>query len=363
MKNGYYITAVRSGKELGVDGKIAAHIQLFNRFCDMKHIEIPENRLYRKYLAKLPFFCSGRNYKQVLAQIDNPAFIYIRRIPFEKRFIMFLDSVKTAYPNCKILLELPTYPYDKDEYSKWYMFFSLRKDKKYRKQLFNRVDAIVTYSKEKEIFGCYTINVANGVICDAIEPVYDYSLLQTEIRLIAVARLRKHHGYERIIRGMAEYYKANRGVSVTFDIIGDGPEMECYKQLIKEYRMEQYIRMHGPIQPSQLIDYYNNADIAVSSLGFYKIGLSHSTNIKNREYMARGLPIICCCDDDAFVDNPYVQIVPNDDSVIDIETIIDFYNKCYMRGKEQTVMEIRRLACKNVDIASTYKLVIDFISQ
>lgn len=363
MKNGYYITAARSGRELGVDGKIAAHIQLFARFFDMKHIEIPENLIYRKYLAKLPFFSSGRDFHQVLAQINNPSFIYIRRIPFEKSFIAFLGSVKKTYPKCKVLLELPTYPYDKDEYSKWYMCFSLKKDKKYREQLYDKVDAIVTYSKEKDIFDCHTINVANGVICESIEPVNDYSLLQSDIRLIAVARLRKHHGYERIIHGMADYYRVQRNTLVTFDIIGDGPEMECYKQLIKETQMERYIRMLGPVQPSQLVEYYNNSDIAISSLGFYKIGLNHSTNIKNREYMARGLPIICCCDDDAFVNNPYVQIVPNDDSYIDVEKIIDFYNTCYLAGKEKVVKEIRRIACQDVDIASTYKPVIDYICQ
>lgn len=363
MKNGYYITAKRTGKELGVDGKIAVHLKLFQQIYDMKHIEIQEDIYTRRYLSKLPFFSSGRDYNQVLSSLVNPAFIYIRRIPFEKRFIMFLKQIKAAFPQCIVLLELPTYPYDDDEYSKWYMFFQKKRDMRYRKKLHEAINAIVTYSKEEDIFGCYTINVANGVDCSAISPISDNTLKTNEIRLIAVARLRKHHGYERIIMGLAEYYKRQRSIRISLDIIGDGPEMKFYSQLIREYQMEKYITMHGPVQLNNLDRYYNNSDIAVSSLGFYKIGLSHSTNIKNREYMARGLPIICCCDDDAFVDNPYVQIVPNDDSIIDIETIIDFYNKCYMRGKEQTVMEIRRLACKNVDIASTYKPVIDFISQ
>lgn len=363
MKNGYYITATRSGRELGVDEKIAVHLKLFGKYYNMARLEIPENKIQRKYLFKLPFFGSGRKYNETFNAMEDPGFIYIRKVPFEKTFLSFLRKIKDTYPKCKLLIELPTYPYDEDEYDKWFMYFLKKKDIKYRNQLAGVIDAIVTYSKEPNIFGCYTLNVANGVDCDAIEPVTDYSLKNNEIRLIAVARLRKHHGLERIIRGMADYYKNPHDIKIEFDILGDGPEMEYYKKLIDENGMNQYIHMYGPIPPDQLSDYYNKADIAISSLGFYKIGLYYSTNLKNRDYMVRGLPIVCCCDDDAFVNNPYVCIVPNDETDIDMQSIIDFYDKCYVNGKEKVIKTVRQRAYENVDISSTYKLVTDFIEE
>ena len=79
--------------------------------------------------------------------------------------------------------------------------------------------------------------------------------------------------------------------------------------------------------------------------------------------MVRGLPIICCCDDDAFVNNPYVDIVANDDSDIDVQEVIDFYNKCYCEGKEIVIKTVRKVAYENVDISSTYRPVMDFLKS
>ena len=55
MNNGYYVTSLRSGEELGVDEKIALHIRVFGNYYNMKHVQIPENVFKRKYMSKLPF--------------------------------------------------------------------------------------------------------------------------------------------------------------------------------------------------------------------------------------------------------------------------------------------------------------------
>lgn len=362
--NGYYLSAIISKSEFGINEKINCHIRIFSEYFNMKRLEFPENKFLRKYIFKLPFTSSSRNYDQVFDFLENPRFIYIRSFPIEKKFILFLKKIKCTYPKCKILLEIPTYPYDKDEFNLWYNFFVLKKDQKYRKELYKFLDAIVTYSKDSYIFGCHTLNVSNGIDCDLIKPITNFKLDDKSIRLIGVAQLRLHHGFERLIKGLAIYYQKKKiGINVDFTIVGTGPEYQHYKNLVEQYKMQSHIKLVGPKQPSELIEYYDNSDIAISSLGFYKLGINYSSNLKNRDYIARGLPIVCCCDDSAFQNNKYVLIVSNDDSEISIDEIVNFYKKIYKNGKQKVVNEIRKLAYENVDIRKSYSQVIAFIKK
>ena len=78
-------------------------------------------------------------------------------------FISYLKFLKKI--NLKVILEIPTYPYDgevKDNFfTKW--------DKKYRKELHKYVDKGVTYSNDKKIWGITCINISNGIDLDEIK--------------------------------------------------------------------------------------------------------------------------------------------------------------------------------------------------
>lgn len=69
----------------------------------------------------------------------------------------------------KIILEIPTYPYDGEKIN--HTGIKKKKywiEKKYRKSLYKYVDRVVTFSEDDEIFGIKTIKISNGIDLETI---------------------------------------------------------------------------------------------------------------------------------------------------------------------------------------------------
>ena len=197
MKNGYYIVPNFTEREKGILNKINYHIELMARNTKIEKISIPNNKFLSKIVYRLPVGSAGGDYKFVLNKIKNPDFLYIRKGNIDRKLFVFLKDIKRLYPKCIILLEIPTYPYDKDALGKWCNFFILRKDRYYRNKLSQFVNRIVTYSKDDKIWGINTIKAHNGVDCSTIKVLSNYELNPNEIRLVGVAQFRVQHGYEK----------------------------------------------------------------------------------------------------------------------------------------------------------------------
>lgn len=121
--------------------------------------------------------------------------------------------------------------------------------------------------------------------------------------------------------------------------------------------------MHG----DRLDAMYDLADIAIECLGMYRKNMSISSSLKSREYLAKGLPIVAGCKNDVINEkNPfkYYLEVPNDDSAIDVEKIIEFYDQIYStQSRQQVISEIRKFAEDNIDLKVTMKKIIDYIKE
>ncbi len=119
----------------------------------------------------------------------------------------FLSLLKRLHENgCTIVVEIPTYPYDREKQSGllWDILFKI--DKIYRVKMNGVVDRIYTYSEDNQIWGIPTICSSNGIDFDLVS-IRKVEKKRESINLIAVAGLAKWHGYDRILRGMGEYYK------------------------------------------------------------------------------------------------------------------------------------------------------------
>lgn len=88
--------------------------------------------------------------------------------------------------------EIPTYPYDQEFRTfEWKMRMELKIDQLFRRALYRQMDAMVTFSDAKEIFGQRTINISNGVDFDSI-PVHDSQ--RSTLNFISLVLLRFTHG-------------------------------------------------------------------------------------------------------------------------------------------------------------------------
>lgn len=366
MLKGYYLHS-QSRQSLGVAKKIDMQIKEFSKYCSIDEIEISviDRNLIQRILGLFPTASIKRNYDAALEKIKEPSFIYIRRMVADRQYLQFLKRLRANYPNCKILIELYTYPYDKDEFAKWNSWPFYLKELIYRNRQKKYIDRFVTLTDDKYIFGAPTIKIMNGIDVNAIKTVGG-EFVKDRISLIGVAYMQRHHGYERIIEGLRNYYSSsNPKTEVSLTLVGDGPEKALYQKLVDDYGLEKHVTFYPNTSGAELDELYDKADIGVASLGMYKLGLyGKSSVLKSREYLAKGMLMLLGCPIDVIDDDyKYAFMAPNDDTPINISGLVDFYNAVCEKhpSKEECAEIIRGFAIKTVDNSIALKPIVDYI--
>lgn len=369
MKKGYYVYL--NSSSAGVRKKIDMQCTIFESTLDIKKIEVSykKRNFINKMLAYLPFFNVGVDYQSIKEQIIDPDFVYIRRLLADRQYIKFLAFLKKQYPKCKIILEMYTYPYYKDAFCRNFKhfithfflslkdFYNSHRQKKY-------IDRIVTYSRDEKIYGIETIQTTNGVDVKMILEKRNYNNTDS-INIISVAYMQPHHGYERLIKGLYYYYQNAGDKVINYYLIGEGPEKKKYERLVKKYHLQENIHFVGEKKGEELEKYYDIADIAVGSLGGYKIGINLFSSLKLYEYFAKGLPILSGCPVNIIgeKDSPYICYFPNNSTPIDLKIVINYLSNLYLKSKEYTSHMIRNYSMDHVDISVAMKSTIDYIDK
>lgn len=262
--------------------------------------------------------------------------------------IRFFKKLKKA--GIHAVTEIPTYPYDAE-----FVGFpiqtrlNLKIDQTFRNALYKQMDAVVTFSDAKEIFGQRTINISNGVDFDSI-PLHNYQPSTSQpsaIHLIGVAEVHYWHGFDRLIAGIGEYYNDVRGKKedvrdVYFHIVGGVGPSEMYDsmhapgfhELIEKYGIQDKVIFHGQLFGQALDDVFNQCQFAIGSLARHRSGITNIKTLKNREYATRGIPFIYSEQDTDFDHQPYVLKAPADESPIIINKIISFVDAFHIKPNE-----------------------------
>ena len=261
----------------------------------------------------------------ITQQID---FVYIRSNhnanPFTIHMIRRMKKV-----GMKVVMEIPTYPYDQEYFNKA-MRRQLIQDKLFRNIFAKQLDAIVTFSEEDIIFGQQTIRISNGIDFNSVRMKKESHHPDNELHLIGVAEIHRWHGFDRVIQGLAEYYSKPRDMKVYFHMVGYffSPVEEAeITEIIKKHHLEPYIILYGKKHGEELDEIFDQCDFGIGSLGRHRVGIDHIKTLKNREYAARGIPFIYSETDTDFDNKPYVLKMPADESAINIEDIIRFYQQ------------------------------------
>ena len=290
---------------------------------------------------------------------ENIAFVYIRSNHNANPFtINMVRKMKKA--GMKVVMEIPTYPYDA-EYISQSMSKQIFQDRIFRKQLAKQLDAIVTFSDYHEIFGKKTIQISNGIDFDSIKiKKSSTSDSSSVINLIGVAEIHPWHGFDRIIKGLVNYYAKPQKMVVRFHIVGYfffNDDEILFKQLIADNHLEDYVILHGKKHGEELDQLFDACDFGIGSLGRHRVGIDKIKTLKNREYAARGIPFIYSETDEDFDNKEYVMKAPADETAIDINSIINFYKKL-----TSSPIEIRN-SIKNLSWDHQMKKVIDIVFE
>ena len=153
-----------------------------------------------------------------------------------------------------------------------------------------------------------------------------------------------------------QYKKSDGKEKIKFHIVGEGSETAKLKKIVEDnIELHDIVIFHGFKLGKELDEIYNNSDIALGSLGNHRKGLLDGGGLKNREYCAKGIPFIKA-GYDRFENCQFIYDVPNDESLLDIEKIIEWY-----KNLKVTPEEIRKYAEENLTWDKQMKKVIDSI--
>ena len=274
---------------------------------------------------------------------ESIEFVYARSFMNASPWLISLYK-KIYQAGIHAVTEIPTYPYDQE-----FMGYTkiertgLKIDQLFRNTLYKYMDAIVTFSDAKEIFGQRTINISNGVDFDSI-PLHNFqpSTLNSQLHLIGVAEVHPWHAFDRVIAGIGEYYRkfkvqSSKFKDVYFHIVGGVHPYHMehdFQPLIEKYGIQDKIIFHGTLFGQELDNVFNQCQFAIGSLGRHRSGIITIKTLKNREYATRGIPFIYSEQDSDFDSQPYVLKAPADESPINIQKIVDFMKDFSMKPEE-----------------------------
>jgi glycosyltransferase involved in cell wall biosynthesis len=201
------------------------------------------------------------------------------------------------------------------------------------------------------------ITIGNGITVNSVTMRRHVPNRGEDLHLLCVANISRWHGLDRLIRGLGTYHGPTR---VTLHIAGDGSEVPSLKKIINQLDITDKVIFHGLTTGKDLDELFNTCHIAIGSLGMHRKGLTQTSELKAREYCARGIPYIISCADPDFPDDfPFIQRLLPDDSPVSIEKIIEFAQKVYKDPEHPQKM--RAYAVEHLEWAVKMKILKAFL--
>lgn len=243
----------------------------------------------------------------------------------------FMKMVGNLHKISKVVVEIPTYPYDDQNRSNHNVVaqFAYHQDMFFRAKINPYIDLIATLSDDESIWNIKCVNIQNGLDVNQIEYLGDSLNYEKDINLVGVARVQRDHGYDRVLEGMKSYYTLNNPErKIFFHVVGEGEAEGELRALVSAYGLEQYVTFHGFQSGATLEELYKKSQLGVGILGAYRSGINKTSALKHREYCAIGIPFIGSAIDDGFPPAcPFYRLFPNDSTPLDMYEIIHFFDE------------------------------------
>ena len=99
----------------------------------------------------------------------------------------------------------------------------------------------------------------------------------------------------------------------------------------------------------ELVDYYLDSSIAISTLNLNRLNMSYAQPLKQANYLLHGLPIVSCLKTENEKIDIFNCIVPNDETTLDVQKLISFYKNIKIKFSRLDISKtaIRELSWNN----------------
>ena len=349
------------------DGQLAAFANLG---FDVYFIGYDRNNLYlinednKTVYGKTHFAVPSYLHTQFYNDLHKAAVKAIKHIGFD---YLYWRSAPLFGSSCKVaetakangatfILEIPTFPPGQETHlsgmRKAFSVYSNRFSVKFNEL----VDYYVAIGEDAG--GLYkgkpAINIENGIDVNSIRKRTP-KINPNEINILAVSAMRYWHGYDKLIKSLAAY---QGNYKVTIHLVG-GIDGECateWRSLAAELGVTDNVVFHGYLYGEKLDDLSDCCDLGCASLrrGNY----AHISELKTREYAARGLPFILALNDNSFICSEkkfWIKVSNAEGDIPDMNDIVKFAMK--MRREKDIVSYMRHFSQEHLSWETQYRKV------
>lgn len=211
------------------------------------------------------------------------------------------------------------------------------------------------------MYGKPVVVINNGVDVESI-PLRQPEAHEDEVHIMALASMSYWHGYDRLIKSLSQYTGDKK---VMLHMVGgnDGGMLPEWEKLAVDLHVEDRVIFHGKMYGEQLAEIFDLCDVGANALAQYRKNLGATSELKVKEYTARGLPFLCSIKDPALdsAEEPFWLNVENNDSIPDMQQIVDFALK--MREDKEHTQKMRAYALQHMTWVSQYAPIFEKLSK
>ncbi len=185
----------------------------------------------------------------------------------------------------------------------------------------------------------------------------------SEIRILFVGSGFRTHGVDRLIKSIDSYLRANENPrQIILKVAGDSHEMHLNKRLVNRLGLSAKVIFTGNLDSSDLDHLFDWATVGVGSLGIHRKGLKLTSELKAREYCARGLPFFWSTNDSDFIPGwPYILQIPENNRRFNMDPIISFADR--MKADRSHHIIMRQYASEHLDWNVKIRELVSFFEE
>lgn len=200
------------------------------------------------------------------------------------------------------------------------------------------------YRKLSRKPGIFCTTVGNGISVRDVPMRKAPTFTGGKLDLLCVGKIAEWHGIDRLINGMATSNTKN----IRLHIVGEGKGMNSLIEITKSLGLEECVIFHGFKTGVELDNLFDKCHIGIGSLGIHRKGLAETSELKAREYCARGIPFINSASDKDFPpDFIYRLQIPSGEGPVDIGSLRAFAKE--VLKEEDNPSTMRSFALENLD--------------